>query len=163
MCHRGALTDLPAPGKLNISSHYTNAESGNAVMTAGMGGVGGSGNRPASVRLSVRPSTHPCAQSSCPLKLPQDPVLTSQEALRLGLVRGGRFCWRKGVRFPLGATGQAGDLNLHTLHCPQWRRLGSEVQVLQAGPSPRPLLGWRRRCPSTRPQVEQPPACVLIL
>ena len=58
VCHRGAGDDLPAPGKLNISSHYNAAaESRNAVMTARDGaGVGGSGNRPASVRPSVRPS-----------------------------------------------------------------------------------------------------------
>lgn len=59
VCHRGAGADLPAPGKLNISSHYNAAaESGNAVMTAGMvrGWEGAGTGQPPSVCPSVRPS-----------------------------------------------------------------------------------------------------------
>ena len=81
VCHRGAGDDLPAPGKLNISSHYNAAaESRNAVMTAGMvrGWEGAGTGQPPSVRLSVRPS-----RSSCPpAELPQDPALTLQVGRR---------------------------------------------------------------------------------
>lgn len=65
VCHRGAGDDLPAPGKLNISSHYNAAaESRNAVMTAGMvrGWEGAGTGQPPSVRLSVRPSVRPSVQ-----------------------------------------------------------------------------------------------------
>ena len=118
------------------------------------GWEGAGTGQPPSVRLSVRPS-----RSSCPpAELPQDPALTLQVGRR-PLPRAG---WRWtllleewGVRFPLGATGQAGRLEPHTLTVPQWRRLGSEVQVPQAGPS-RGLSWAGDTVPSTRPQVVGP-------
>ena len=71
VCHRGAGDDLPAPGKLNISSHYNAAaESGNAVMTAGMV-WGREGEGPASLRPCIR-------EFLSPTELPRDPVLTLQ-------------------------------------------------------------------------------------
>ena len=95
VCHRGAGDDLPAPGKLNISSHYhAAAESGNAVMTAGMV-RGREGAGPASLSPSIR-------EFLSPAELPRDPVLTLQV--------GGRPLPGGGLEVDASAGGMGGTL-----------------------------------------------------